>query len=323
MSNSSRLKLIILLIFLVTIFIFILNIRPVIDKVVTKVLNVSLFGVPSRDVRARINRGKMYARRQNVAIVGLTRDCETSLERAYKITNTLAEYFNDYRIYFVENDSTDSTRQMLLRWAAVDPKFAVLGCGVNAEYCNMNTLATGKEHSSYRLTKMARLRNIYIDWLGVCNYTPDILIVIDPDIKGKLFMDGVFESVAYVNEGNYGNSVEAVTANGFKRQTGLYYDVLAHCEIDETPHRNGLEYDANGLFDRVYRMNDPLRRIRSGFGGISVYNYHAVVNKGARYFSAKNLLGENDDTSICEHYFFNEPLECYLNPNMMYCIDTH
>jgi glycosyltransferase involved in cell wall biosynthesis len=95
----------------------------------------------------------------------LARDIESRLLKNIHVIEEIGSLFNDYNVLIVENDSSDNTRNICLDWSNQNKRVKVLGCGgYNLDVCNLNMKKT-LNHSVnfYRMEKMAKLRNIYLD----------------------------------------------------------------------------------------------------------------------------------------------------------------
>ena len=143
----------------------------------------------------RVDAGFKAMKEMKVVITGLIRNGAKHISRIRKQTEQLGSHFQDYRILIVENDSTDNTRQQLLAWHDANLRVDVLGCGVNVNECIMKLPKTvDHEADRPRIVKMANLRNIYLDHVMNEYSSFDYLIVIDLDLVGTCYIDGIASS---------------------------------------------------------------------------------------------------------------------------------
>jgi hypothetical protein len=264
----------------------------------------------------QIEKGKNFFKNKKVAICGLIRDGE---ERIYDIipqVNRLAKIFKDYKVFVVENDSKDDTRNILLDWAdSSDDKVFVLGCnGVNLPECKLNMKPTIEHDTSdYRINKMATLRNIYLEELK--NHDDiDLVIVWDFDIVGKLDMNGFYLSGYRLTQDE---NINVICANGIRKEGPfyVYYDTYAYRE-------HGDDYRAKSYYDFKYsgpttcEGNLPLKYVRSCFGGLTIYRKDALLS--STYGTRKNKA----DNTICEHEYLHERIDgVYHSNELLYLID--
>ena len=224
--------------------------------------------------------------------------------------------FKDYKVFVVENDSKDDTRNILLDWAdSSDDKVFVLGCnGVNLPECKLNMKPTIEHDTSdYRINKMATLRNIYLEELK--NHDDiDLVIVWDFDIVGKLDMNGFYLSGYRLTQDE---NINVICANGIRKEGPfyVYYDTYAYRE-------HGDDYRAKSYYDFKYSRpttcegNLPLKYVRSCFGGLTIYRKDALLS--STYGTRKNKA----NNTICEHEYLHERIDgVYHSNELLYLID--
>ena len=269
---------------------------------------------------SEIEKGKEYLKTKKVSFCGLIRDGEERLPHVISKVEKIAKYFKDWEVLIVENDSKDNTRRMLLDWSNKTKKVSVLGCGgINLPECKLNMKPT-IEHdiSDYRITKMATLRNIYLDELRKRDDI-DLVIVWDFDLISEIDEKGLFET-AYKLSTN--NEINAVCANGIikhdalpfmtgetiKKEIGVplyfYYDTYAYREIGDK-----MDLLKNkGFYDFIYSNPDKcddnkIKKVRTCFGGFTIYKKDALLK--SKYGTYKDA----NDKAICEHEFLNENID--------------
>ena len=145
-------------------------------------------------------------------IAGLIRNGSKHTPRIKRQTEHLSSYFQDYHILIVENDSTDDTRRQLLAWHDDNPRVDILGCGVNVDECIMKLPKTiDHESDRPRIVKMANLRNIYLDNVLENYRSFDYLIVMDLDLVGTCYLDGIASSFGSLD---HHPEIDAISSNG-------------------------------------------------------------------------------------------------------------
>lgn len=267
--------------------------------------------------------GKLEMNSSKIVFAGLVRNVDAS-QIAYvkEKFQFLGAQFMDYRIILVENDSKTNARQLLLQWVKENYRVTILGCGVNVDHCTMDLTPTFKhEKSLSRITKMAFLRNIYLDYFEQEEIFKDFqyLMVLDPDLQGSLYLDGLWNTFGHFRQDparNIGGICPAgMTLDWYYGWS--YHDPFAHYEYGETDYFwefPGL-HDAHVRFWHVNRFwtkrGQELRRVRSCFNGVAIYRRQAAVN--SRYNSSTTRL-------TCEHVFFHDKMKMYFNPSMPYTI---
>jgi hypothetical protein len=267
-----------------------------------------------------VEQGSEHMKRSTVVLCGLIRDGEPRIPDIIARLELLGGYFQDYRILIVENDSLDQTRPLLLEWKKYNSRVTILGCGIDADQCDLRLPRTiGHGHEQDRIRKMAILRNLYIDHINEHLSQFNYLMVIDLDIKGSLYLDGVMNSFYHLATND---SIEAIGANGLRETFGrwVYYDPFCYIEMDEpfvwATLKESHDHDAKIFSQRPSRYGDPLKRLRSCFAGCALYRISTLTRTKARYNYPQ--VGY-----ACEHSYFNDNFKMFLNPSMIYYILEH
>jgi glycosyltransferase involved in cell wall biosynthesis len=234
--------------------------------------------------------------RRTVVIVGCARDCETFLPAVLQNVATIASLYSQAAFVFVENDSTDNTREILQKWLSNRPHSFLLNPKVS------------RAHEAKPTARLAIARNTYMDALNSHRLAWfDHLVVLDFDnVNTTVISD---ESLAAAIEFLDNTSQNAAI---FANQL-TYYDVwaLRHdvwcpedcwAEVESRPaylprHRAVARY----LTRRQLNIppNAAPIAVRSAFGGLGIYKLDFV--RAARYIGLRP-----DGSWICEHVGFNE-----------------
>ena len=268
-----------------------------------------------------LEEGRKEISNSRVVFAGLIRDNEEYVCKTRKFLEGLGKSFQDYRILIVENDSKDNTRKRLLRWQKQNPKVTILGCGVNARECRMNLEATkSKTHGSNRISKMAQLRNIYVDYVNEHFRDWDYLVVNDLDLVADLSNTGWVSTFGYLNKDP---SLSAVSAYGyydlwFKK---VFYDDFAFVPIGspiEIPNKKDISFKIGEKIEMesyLLETKKELAPVRSAFSGLTVYRI-SHISKDARYDYCRK-----ENMKACEHSYFNQHLEkIVVHPGLKYRI---
>jgi hypothetical protein len=266
--------------------------------------------------KVRVEEGKKIMKEHKLVICGLLRDKSTILNSLKHRCYELVQYFSDYRILIVENDSEDDTREKLLEWSYEDTHVLILGNGINAQSCKMNFDKTpnSKPADSSRIQKMSFLRNIYLDCLRDNFNNFDYVVVLDMDLDGDLFMDGVCESFYYTKNKN----VDGIACNGLEKYNYHYYDSFAYVEInkpyiwdteqEKTDHDNYIFHTKT----KQHTQSMKVTRVLSAFGGFCIYRLSSIIHLHYNYSPGK---------FSCEHSHLNVNLNhFFINPRMVFAI---
>lgn len=267
----------------------------------------------------KIKLGLDYYKTKNVIIAGLIRDSADSIDIMKKNVAKFASIFASYKVLVIENDSKDDTREILLEWAKSNPNITVLGCGINADTCELNLPpASYKTKNEKRIRKMVLLRNIYMDYIAqnsslFTNF--DFLVAIDFDIKGTFYLDGIGSSgYNFMSK----KELDGICANGLGLSDMIvgvykrYHDPYAHKEIGEIGSDSLFNV---GNFWQIPNCDhgDP-KKLRSCFNGLTIYRLSSIINKKYTYDIER---GE----TLCEHVTFNSQMNnIYIDPGLIFVV---
>ncbi|MBE0650624.1 MAG: hypothetical protein IH595_07260 [Bacteroidales bacterium] len=242
---------------------------------------------------------------KNVVIAGLARDCEKSLPGNILLVEKLRSNFKWSQVVIVENDSKDNTKRILGDWSREKPGVKV----ISQDFGTITIPIKSKMYSNpsasiYRIEKMVKYRNIYIDYINSISEVIDYLIVIDLDIQ-SFSVQGVISSILNVNKDWGGIFANGITRKGLWGMifSKIYFDIYA---IYEYPLRSRFGFTKETLHYTQKTINKKIRKsgyynVISAFGGLGIYKYEAVKN--IKYSLLTNC--ENDNDAVCEHIPFN------------------
>jgi hypothetical protein len=160
--------------------------------------------------------GRDFAKSEGKLLVtSLVRDCEKSIPCMEKKIGVLAEIFREVHVVFFENNSKDDTRKRLLEYTrgksmgGQNVKVTVINpftMEENEEMCVSNSDIFTNNHkcekingaSTGRIGRMARLRNMMLDYIYRHQDKYTTLLITDMDILGRWFPTGICETVGYL-----------------------------------------------------------------------------------------------------------------------------
>jgi glycosyltransferase involved in cell wall biosynthesis len=250
----------------------------------------------------------------SVAITACARDCASALAQNITRIERLREYFASSVVIIVENDSIDGTKKLLAKWEATSPDVVILSKDTHELTIPKKSREMPHPAStSYRLERMCRFRNTYMDWVQTNRPTIDLLLVIDIDID-----DFLPESVVWAIT-TAPDDWAALFSNGVKyldffrkKVPSKYYDDSAYLPFFEKKELyvdltlSEIKYNRDMISREL--KNTLFLKCSSAFGGIGIYRYQYV--KDAQYvtqLNTRDLFAE----SICEHILFNVKLRKY------------
>jgi len=269
--------------------------------------------------------GRAHLGQSRVVICGLLRDCGPAMQRIRKEVRRVASYFHSYRVLLVENDSSDDTRDQLLRWHEMDANVDVLGCGQrNATSCRLGLSRTA-EHSTERtrIDKMTALRNVYMTELKRSAYDSfDYVIVWDLDLVGVLYQDGIFGAGAALAadpnlDGLCANAVRTVFGDMGRWTRYQYHDPYAFKTALSMRWHKRFNDLVNGWMNHSPGAG-ALRRVLSCFNGFAIYRLGSIRHR--RYATWPDKQGRQ----VCEHVGLNLQLSNLFHaPDLLFRISCN
>lgn len=257
-------------------------------------------------------------REKTIIICSIVRNAEKGLMKNIPVINQICSLFNDYRIVVYENNSTDKTKFLLSQWKdSLGEKAYFVMDDIEPEKTipKANSVTCNPFFSRKRISKMAFLRNQYMNVIDQLGWTPDYVMVVDLDVA-QLYFESILSSF------NTEMEWDAVTANGYSMGPNLrrrYHDTYALTEYGDegNPQTEDKIKFLAGKYGKL-KNGDNWVRVFSAFGGLAIYRYEAV--KGLRY----QLLDNNDDRVEvrCEHFSIYKQMaergydKVFINPSM-------
>lgn len=238
-----------------------------------------------RPNKTTVSNGKSIAKKSNILFCGIARDVEKTLDNNIQRARFIGKYFQDFDIFIYENDSIDSTLDII-------------------KNSNINYLSEKRQDANYkqkinlgedsneynRCKVLANCRNKYLSYAKNADKKFDYICVIDWDIYGWSY-DGFFDSICrlynkenLVSVSAYGVLSEYTNTKSLEdcKHRLLMYDSFAFRPFGyHEPITPGLQASFNQL-----KITEPLI-VRSNFGGLCIYKkqildytYTAKVNSG-------------------------------------------
>lgn len=266
-----------------------------------------------------VHDGMKQMKNKKIIVAGLIYNAESQIPHLREWFNNLKLLCYECHIVIVENNSVDRTRDFCQVWRDSDPKYVHLVCDtVQCDQEWMEDLQFDKSPFSKRIRKMSFLRNKYVNYINQYFKNMDYVFVMDFDLRGTLFWDGIFHSIYQMNK-NLG--INAIACNGVVNGTFLYYDSFAYAKDkselrwNNTMDKQSHDSDVLKYVSKKYKETLDLDIVKSAFGGFCIYRFNDILGK---YYSYE----ENKFT--CEHCILHEQLDLmYVNPRMIFIIDEN
>lgn len=244
--------------------------------------------------------GLEIASKINVLFCGVVRDAGSILNRNLLALNHMRGFFNHSHTFLFENDSQDSTKNILDKYSKQNYNSVF-----SSEKLNTKRLS---DTSLERRTNMAYARNKYLEYAKkkIKSNRIDKIIILDLDLLGGWSYTGLLNSLSYKdNTSCFGsNSIY------YREKERLYYDTWAYLD-----HNKQSETDKNLL---MFHRGQSLVPVTSCFGGMMIYpssilendiQYtnehcdHVTLNKQLTQLGYNIFLNPSQITLYSEHYY--------------------
>lgn len=267
-----------------------------------------------RDYRRHVAVGHDTAARTKVVFLAIARNAMPHLTTTLALVTEAASMFRESAFYVFENDSTDSTPEVLKEFAATVP-------WVTTEHATLNRPDV-RGFEPERTVRLAEYRNRCRDWALTEHDDADYVVVLDLDPHGGFSTEGILNSI--------GRLCELRSCGASRAVPGAMASMSLFMQQGEDGGYAIAQYDAwaarlNFWEDRRDKpggmawfhmlmppVGSPPIPMNSAFGGLCVYTAEAFYADGVRY--------EGGD---CEHVLLHRNMraagyQLYLNPGSRY-----
>lgn len=275
-----------------------------------------------------VQRGYSVASDKTILFCGICRDVGEYLERNILRILYTASFFKDFRIFIYENDSSDNTREILLKYKNNKLTFTA-DRRQDKDYRNL--LDQGNDPYHYNRCKvLANCRNEYIDYINNFSGDFDYTCIVDLDLMGGWCYDGFFHSTSVLDSErqNAGVTAYGVLANfdnskdleDVHPSRYLMYDCFVFRPFGpDEPVRN-VEL---GAYNRVVVSpgQDPIV-VNSNFNGLGLYKTRYL--KRHRY----DAIMQNSESVDADHVVMHKQIRAMggriiMNPSMITSYSHH
>lgn len=264
-----------------------------------------------------------------IIFAGAVQNSEKYLPSIFGNIENLSKLFSEVGYIFIENDSTDNTKQLIKDWGHGKPNFHLISLD-------------GLKEVSIRTIRLEMIRNAYLEtiryYAELRNF--NYLAIMDMDDVGTYLIDAK-EATKAVEFLEVSPSRAAVFAN----QRGTYYDMWAlrhpficpsdiwECVLDYAIEKNCSDEVAfSQTFEkRIITFEESMEpmKVDSAFGGFGMYKMKYVLNNPNPYLGSKTKIVPLDDGTLCyakwqtcEHVHFHAGIrsqggEMYIYPSLI------
>lgn len=232
---------------------------------------------------------------KSMTMVGLAYNIGQKAPMLLKRLIYLKTYWKDFKCIIYCYDSTDNTYNYFKEQ--------------DYDWLILPTKIINNKKNLKRFIRMSKLRNLCLEYL---TGEEDYVMVTDYDLEGPISLDGIANSIYYLENDNY----DVITANGlfsfiFSFYNNLigwrYYDPLAVKEL------NGYRPHLNPFYSYNFHRGDSPYQVISAFGGAAIYKSKLFNEKKYNY---------PEDENECEHVLLHEQMhndgyKIAINPSMI------
>lgn len=235
----------------------------------------AFFPIPielNREYCMRLEIGERNASQSSVCICGLMRNSGTNFQYTKKRIEKIGSFFNSYKVFMYENDSSDKSAELLEKWSEDNDNVFHISE-------KLQNIKHEQNHSLDRRIDMAYYRNKYLGFLQGTKF--DYVIVLDTDLIGGYSYEGILNSLSFDFNVMASNSILMRYHNESNFVEQLYYDAWAFRKIgQETKHKDE-EVNILKLPKGGYPFN-----VNSAFGGLAIYKGDLLTSGKFKYTNA-------------------------------------
>jgi hypothetical protein len=259
------------------------------------------------------NIGKQEFINKDIVIVGLARNLEGKIKQNIHNLHNFFMHAKNISYFIYENDSEDSTPQILSEIKQEIKNFDFI-----SEKLNLKKFGSVK--SKERTHRLAEHRNKCLEYIKIHHSSSDYTCVIDLDYDNLSF-NGVLNSIGHLKQ----ISIDGIVGNSFQFKNSfdtISFDNNLLWNYDSWAFRFNWWEDLQNYSQ--YFSIDPMLwfglfclpigsnpfRINSGFGGLGIYK------------TKKYILGKysgDDCEHVCFHKYLSEnaDFKLYMNPSQV------
>lgn len=224
----------------------------------------------AEDYKAKTVRGLEAAKSSSVAIVAICRNALPALANTLPLVTIVKRQFASAKMYIFENDSEDATAAVLDKYAEMEPNVVV-------EHEALGGIDS-RGFEPERTERLAVCRNKCLEWVRENAAESDYTIVFDTDPAGGFSPDGVFNSVACLDE-RPAAGVMASYSLARWREGVSHYDAWAARPVCWWRDRRD-EVGFTWFQSFMPPVGSPPIEMNSAFGGLAVYRTKAFLTGG-------------------------------------------
>lgn len=220
---------------------------------------------------------------EKILICGVCKDVAPFMTHMIHSVVSLGNCFEDYRVIIYENNSTDGTKQLLLKWQQNNPRVIVFLEDLSQQELQALGKTRTMNHHTFRTEVIAFARNRVLEEIEKEAYQDfDYVVMADLDFHCQWPIKAIQKAIKTKQ------TWHALFANGITA-AGVYYDRYAFRNY-QFPF--GPEFIGELFWESVanqpiyFNRKLPWVLVDSAFGGLGIYKKEAIL--GCRYTGVVN-----------------------------------
>jgi len=275
-----------------------------------------------QDFLDKVSNGKILSKDLSVLFCAACKDVANVVEKSISFCHDVGQHFTDYKIFMYENNSTDNTVEVIK--ALGDSKVIL-----QSEFIDTASYSRSSVTDERRCSLIANARNKYVDYINTTN-SYDYIFIFDTDIEGGWSLNGIFNSIHYLEKNNNMGCMTSYCVlaserggdlEDFHPADWLMFDSFAFRQLNK-------EWDfpkySLALHNYIKVENGTLPiKVNSNFNGLGIYKTECFVDN---HYSINNygLDLHTDSEHIPFHKrVWDKGLEVLINPSLLTSISNH
>ncbi len=235
---------------------------------------ISFFSLYSRELHEK-DRYPSHVIPEKVIICGVCKDIAYRLNDMIGVIEKIGGLFEDYKVIIYENNSSDGTQNILLKWVERNPNVSIQSEWLTPDQLKEIVINMNEDGTFFKVDLIARARNIVLEKVMGSEYDAyPYMIMVDMDFKTPPAPEGIIE--VFESEEEW----DAVFAYGMSR-VNQYWDWYAFRDNLEPFGAELIGYDWFAPKTWSLTTKDPWYPVYSAFGGLGIYKKGSI--KGCQY----------------------------------------
>lgn len=246
---------------------------------------------------------------ERILICGVCKNVGSTLEKTIPLVESMGHLFKDYRVLIYENNSSDTTKELLKNWARLNQHVLIYSEDVSEEELAKTCVNLTIQGTFNRSELIARARNILLSKALSDGYKDyPYIIWFDLDFEEPFNQEAIIEIFTSKREW------DAVFANSVD-PNGRYFDWYA---FRDKLRPIGPEVYGNSWWSKIKKETLTLNEkddwypVISAFGGLGIYKKSSIIGSSYQGIVTKDLEKRALNIILDPEYKKNPYVKHYL-----------